>query len=145
MRTISHASNLLKILTDLITMNKMKDGLMKRGRENSRKSVCRSLVLVDLMLMYWNVWWQEGQRPRRGQRSMLGRFWGSRLGFEPWCWDLSLEARIWALRLVFEPQSWDLSLKGGIWALRLEFEPWGWDLSLEAGIWAWRQGFESQG
>ena len=36
---------------------------------------------------------------------------------------MGLEAEIWGSRLGFEPQGWDLSLEARIWALRLEFGP----------------------
>ena len=63
------------------------------------------------------------------------------MGFEPICWDLSLDAGLWGLRLGFEPWGWDLSLEVVIWALRLGFEPQGWNFSLEVEIWASRLGY----
>ena len=49
------------------------------------------------------------------------------MGFEPWSWDLSLEAGICALRLDCEPQTEILTgLLTKICASILGFEPGGW-------------------
>ena len=44
----------------------------------------------------WSIVWSRGL------------IWTTRRRFEPWGWDLGLEAGIWALRLEFRPHDWDL-------------------------------------
>ena len=73
--------------------------LKNAEKVNSSKSFRWSAVPVAPMWVYVDVWWWEGQRPRRGRWPILSKFWGFRLWFEPWGCNLSLEAAIWASRL----------------------------------------------